>query len=440
MISNKIFKSPVVFILLTLFTTIFQGGNNLIIIILFNIVLVIFYKYLNISNLKDHTLLKWLFCIFLSYLIIQNIPLPNFIGHKLSLENYEVYKDIYQKNFFHISLSLENSIRGFLIFSSSFLILLIIPSLINNKRALNNSLKAILIFSIFQSIFGILIYVLDINQILFFYKKTHYFESVTGTFINRNNFSLFLVISFIISIYYLNFYKKYFLQSFKTTYAFLLSDLFLIRLGILIISIGIILTKSRAGNFTFLIILICIAVHDYIKYKKITFLNFSIITIVFVDLIFISQMIGGDHTLQRFAITNFEGERPRFEVFKIGLNEFFNFPILGYGLGGFEVIYAHKYNTSKLFYDHIHNDFIEYLGELGLIGFVILFLLIPITILKKMYALNQISDLKNIIIFSLIALIVHCNLDFSFHMPGNIFYIFLILGMGLMKQKQNRIT
>ena len=98
MIHRKIFNSPVIFILLILFTTLFQGGNNVIIIILLNAFLVILYNYLNISKSKDLKLLKTLFFIFLSYLIIQNIPLPNFLGHKLSLENYEIYKELYQKH------------------------------------------------------------------------------------------------------------------------------------------------------------------------------------------------------------------------------------------------------------------------------------------------------------------------------------------------------
>lgn len=440
MINNKIFKSPVVLILLTLSTTLFQGGNNIFILALFNIILVFFYKFSNTDNFKNHKLIKFCLCGFLSYLIFQNMPLPNIIGIKLSLQNYELYKDLYQKKFFHISLDLENSIRGFMIFSSSFLILLIVPSLIKNRRSLNACLKLILIFSIFQSIFGIIIYFFNINNIPFLYKKLYYFESVTGTYINRNNFSFFLIISFIISIYYLNFYQKYFLPKSLNIYKFLLSDLFLIRLCILIISIAIILTKSRAGNLTFLIILISIALHDLIKYKKITFLNFSIFSILIIDLIFIGQMVGGDHTLQRFAATSFEGERSRLEVFQIGLNEFLNFPIFGYGLGGFEIIYANKYNDSYLFYDHIHNDIIEYLGELGLIGFLILFIVIPIVIFKTIFVKDQISEIKNITLFSSIALIVHCNLDFSFHIPGNIFYIFLIMGIGLMRQKQNRIT
>lgn len=438
--NNKILNSPVLLVFLTLGTTFFQGANNIFVLIFFNLALYFFYRFSQVFNSKNDKLIKISFIIFLSYLILQITPLPNLLRHIIYLENYSLYQNLFNNKFFFISLDLENSIKGFLIFSSSFLILIIISNIIQDRRSLRNVLTVIFIFAIFQSIFGIVIYIFDVNEI-FFYKKIYYIESVTGTYINRNNFSFYLIISFIISLFYLNFYNKHFVKKSKSSYfSFFLSDLFLIRLGILIITLGIILTKSRAGNFTFLIILILIAAYDLIKYKKITFLNITIFSIIIIDLLFLSQMIGGDHTLERFATTSFEGERQRFEVFQIGLNEFLNFPIFGYGLGGFEVIYSLKYNNTFLFYDHIHNDFIEYLGELGSIGFTILFLIIPSIIVRKIFINSQISELKKITLFSLIAVLIHCNLDFALHIPGNIFYIFLIFGICLSQPKNNRIT
>jgi len=437
LIFSKLF-SPFFFTIFVLSTFLIKGANDNFVILLLNLSLIIFFLAFNkiyIINLNK------VISIFLLFLFIQFMPIPSFVLNFFSPNSFELYNSLYNNDIFFISVSVQNSLIYFFIFFSSMLIMAIISSLIKNKKDLNRVFKIIIYFAVFQSIFGILIFIFEINKILFFYEKIHYFESVTGTFINRNNFSFYLVLSFIVSIYYLNFYQKYFFHKKKLDiFNFFLSELFLIRLSILIIAIAILLTKSRAGNITFFSILTIIFLIDFYRNRKISFFNLTLFSIIFIDLLILSNILGSEKTIERLALTSFEGERTRIEVFKLGLKEFYNFPFLGYGMGGFEVLYDLKYNTLNAFYHHVHNDFIEYLGELGVFGFILLFICFPISIFLQIRILNIPSELKLISVLVFIAILIHGNLDFALHLPANIYYLFLILGICMPKSFKKNIT
>ena len=429
--------TPTYFTIIVLISFLFKGANDFFVILIFHLFLITYYFF---AFKKENPIqINRIGIIFLIFLIFQILPLPGSILKSISPNSFSLYNQLYENKYFAVSLSLQESITYFFIFLSGFLIMSIISKIIHNKRDLRKVMKVIMWFAVLQSMFGIIIYFFDFKQILFFYEKNYYMESVTGTFINRNNFSFYLLISFIVSTSYLEFYKKYFFKNDKLNiFNFLLSELFLIRLAILIIAIGILLTKSRAGNITFFIILFSIFALDIYKYRKFTFISISVISIVLIDLIILSNILGGEKTIERLALTSFEGERSRIEVFQLGIKEFMNYPIFGYGMGGFEVLYDLKYNVKYLFYDHVHNDFIEYLGELGIVGFVILFISFPLFIFFHIKKSSMPSELKQLSLFCFMAILIHGNLDFALHIPANIFLLFLIYGICLSDALNNK--
>ena len=435
MIFSKLL-TPTYFTIIVLISFLFKGANDFFVIFTFYLFLIIYYFFFKKENFIH---INKIGIIFLFYLILQIIPLPSSILKILSPNSFDLYDQLLKNKYFAISLSLQESFIYFFIFLSGFLIMSIISKIIHNKRDLGKVMKVIMWFAVLQSIFGMIVYLFDINQILFFYEKNHYLTSVTGTFINRNNFSFYLLISFIVSTCYLELYKKYFFKNKKLDiFNFILSELFLIRLAVLIIAIGILLTKSRAGNITFFIILFSIFALDIYKHKKLTFISISVISIVLIDLFILSNILGGEKTIERLVLTSFEGERSRIEVFQLGIKEFINYPIFGYGMGGFEVLYDLKYNVGYLFYDHVHNDFIEYLGELGIVGFVIFFISFPLLIFAHIKKSSIPSELKHLSLFCFIAILIHGNLDFALHIPANIFLLFLIYGICLSDALNNK--
>ena len=244
-----------------------------------------------------------------------------------------------------------------------------------------------------------------------------------------------MVLFFIIAVNYYSFYYKYFSKIKKDKlFNFILSDLFIIRAIIILFAITIVLTKSRAGNFSFLMVLGFLFVLDFIKHKKLSFISLTVLSIFIIDILLVGFFVGFEKVIERYAVTTVLTEESRLSFFDFGLIQFFKFWLTGYGLGSFETIFRIEYDNFILVADHVHNDFIEYAGELGLIGLILLFLIFLkyLSYLKKNYLNDKLlSDIINIILLTLVAVVLHGNLDFALHKPAIIFFVTFNLSLGL---------
>ena len=120
-----------------------------------------------------------------------------------------------------------------------------------------------------------------------------------------------------------------------------------------------------------------------------------ILLIVFFDLLILGLYFGSSQIIDRFYFLKEEiseishgiDNMSRFDIAKFGLKEFKNFIFFGYGIGSFEYLFQLKFiNTSNLFANHAHSDLIEFFGEVGLIGFFLIFFSIfKFLLLKKNY-------------------------------------------------------
>lgn len=424
-----------IFVFLLFLPSFLYGGNNNLSLILSSL-LIQFFFLTNINNFdfRNFKNLFFLHILLIVYCCFQLLPLSFFLLSYFSHQHLILYNLLGDISYTPISLNPFASFKNIVIFFNIFLIFLIVPQIINSKKTLNFILKIIILFGFLHVVMGLFVEIFDLKKILL-YEKKFYIGSLTGFFINRNNFSYFLLLIFIINFYYLGFYRKFFLTNTKkisTFYQIITSDLILYRITLVFISIGIILTKSRAGNLSFIIILFVILLFEIFKYKKLSFNIILIITVVLFDLVVVSNYLGFEKLLDRISSTSIDGEASRLSIFMIGLKEFINFPIFGYGYGGFEILYRLKHDIYSTFYNHVHNDLIQFIGEFGLVGtslFLIWFYQL-ILIFKKRYK-NNIYELNMIIILSFIVTFIHSNLDFALHIPGNIYFIFFILSLSL---------
>ena len=157
----------------------------------------------------------------------------------------------------------------------------------------------------------------------------------------------------------------------------------------------------------------------FLKKKKNYSFRIIILLIIFFDLIIIGFYFGKSEIIDRFyflkedfiSISGEISSTSRFDLIKFGFLELKNFIFFGYGAGGFENLFKLKFiNSSSQFANHVHADIFEFLGEFGLIGF----LLIIFSVIKFFFD-KQSYNLINILIitFSIIILFF----DFSLHIP-----------------------
>ena len=100
--------------------------------------------------------------------------------------------------------------------------------------------------------------------------------------------------------------------------------------------------------------------------------------------------------------------------------EFKKFIFFGYGSGGFEYLFKINFeNPTTIYAVHAHSDFIQFLGEFGIVGFCILILSLLFLCANKKFI-----SFKNFLLFYSLTFIF--IFDFSFHIPI-IQFLFILL-------------
>lgn len=149
--------------------------------------------------------------------------------------------------------------------------------------------------------------------------------------------------------------------------------------------------------------------------------------------------IGGDRLMSRIASigpghTDLTSDL-RTSINHDGLRMFIKRPVLGWGLGAFPVVYP-EFRTfyTNFFINAAHNDYLQLLVEMGLLGFATMIWLVVLvyrTAIKKLG--NWTGDLSGAVtlacLLGLTGILVHSALDFNLQIPANaaLFYVLCIV-------------
>ena len=281
------------------------------------------------------------------------------------------------------------------------------------------------------------------NPSNFLIEKVHYLSSSTGLFVNRSVFATLLLLCAFSGLFYI---VVFFQKNKITNFNFIEqvnSKIIYIRIFIIFLSIGILTTWSRAVNFSYLLILFSFLFYSKTNFKKyINPLSTIIIFILIFDVMVLGVLFGNEKLIERYTETSIIGETGRFDLHSFGLDQFKNFWLFGYGSGAFDLVYKlfaivpENYNFRA---KYVHNDGIQLLGEVGIVGISIL-LSLSFTYFKKL--INRIKQEKEffrfVLIFLLLAvLFIQSLVDFSLHIPGISILLMIILSIGLINSKKN---
>lgn len=432
--NNKIYQYFFFFIIF-LYSVINGGNSNLLIQVNFLIVSSFFFICIFKKNYKSHLNYFFkknkisiiFFFLFLLFIVFQLIPLPLEILKFFSKEKYLIIKKMTILNEKHsLSLSTSNTFFQFLNFLTLFLVILICKMIFYKTRHIYRYYVFISSLGAFCSLIA-LIFFLNGNKDFFFISNFKNISSSTGFFINSTVFSIFLVFCFIGSLEVLksnndsknNFYESFYLKIY-------------IRLFILLITIGIITTFSRLGNFLFISSIFFYLINEiFIKKKRNNnnFLFLMIMVIIF-DIAFLGFYFGSDRLLQRFYFLqnelintqNISNNITRGNLISFSFEQVKDFLFFGYGGGSFETLFQLKYESlTNRYADHSHSDLIEFIGEYGLFGNILLLISLVSFFFDK-----QSYTFVNITLFFFIIIIL--IFDFSMHVPiiQILFIIFLL--------------
>ena len=452
---NKIYQY--LFLLIITIMTIFNGGlKNLFIQYNFIIISIFFLQFIKEKNyqahvkkiLLDNKIAIYLYFAFISFLIFQIIPIPLDWLNFLSPEKYNyLVKMEYIGNFNSITLSPVNSYFSILNYLSLFLFLIIFKSLFYKRRDIVKFYFFLVLLGAFASSVAIYFYLIG-NPDFLILKNSFSKQTATGFFYNRTVFSCFLLLCFFGGIEYLKIIDYY--QKDNQDYFF---NKIYVRIFILLITIGVITSFSRLGNFLFISIIIIYILHSFLtNNKKNYFFLFTLILIVLFDVLILGFYFGSEKLLQRFSflhndiinylplqngikdsvLSSAQDSMSRAILSKFALIGFKEYFLFGYGAGSFEYLFkvSFQYSAGNILSDHYavhaHADLMEFFGEFGLIGSILIILSIVFSYNKKLF-----FTLKNFLLLYLLFFIL--IFDFSFHYPLMQFIFILLLSVNYKK-------
>ena len=311
--------------------------------------------------------------------------------------------------FFYLLLSVfisKNSIESIIVLYKIIILIVVFLISYNIFKKSDYSITICAVFSV--SLF--------LESLVVLFQVFSSLEGLTGIASNPNISSSSIIIKLPFIIYFVHQVKKKW-------------NKFLLRLIEYLSIIAIIILGSRLG----LISLFIIYFFYFFWYKNHRLNQVFSIVVIFTFSFFInnSQTVN-NFDLSSLSIENLnndESTNQRVNFYKKAIDLSFNKPFTGYGLGSWKyesLPYDNNNNNDILVPYYTHNDFLQILFELGIIGLAA-YLFFLIILFKKILFLKD--KLRGILIIIFIAFVINSLLNFPIHRSQEIIPFILIASM-----------
>ncbi len=312
--------------------------------------------------------------------------------------------------------------------------------LLNNTSRIRLAAYTLIASGLFQAIYGSLMTLSGI-EFGFFIPKDTYTGVATGTFVNRNHLAGYLVICLSLGLGMMiatlkstrsgNWRNR--LRRWMTA---LLSTKALLRLSLIIMVIALVLTHSRMGNSSFFAAMMITGALALLLGRRASRSTIILLSsLLVIDVFLVGTFFGIEKVIDRLEQTSIERES-RDEVNLYSLQTFYQARLTGTGAGSFYTAFPEVRQADiRIFYDHAHNDYIEFLTERGIIGFMPLLTAIVLTFIVALRAqwLRKNPLMRGLsfgCLMSVIAMAIHASVDFNLQIPANAASFMLILAFG----------
>lgn len=340
----------------------------------------------------------------------------------------------------NLSIDANSSFRELLQGISLTLFFMLCLLLINSSQRIKTTILVIIASGLFQAVYGSLMTMSGIEY-TFFLKKETYFGVATGTFINRNHLAGYLVICLSLGLGMMiaslkantNSWKGLVRQIFQA----ILSQKAILRISLVIMVAALVMTHSRMGNSSFFASMGIIGtLAILLKKRSVGSTIILLLSLLIIDVAVVGTFFGVDKVIERLEKTSTESEsRDEVNLYSIKIIE--DNLLNGTGAGTFYNSFpaVREKEIGFLFYDHAHNDYIEFLTERGVIGIAPLVLLVIITFLVALTALwkRQKALMRGCAfgcLMSMLAMGIHATVDFNLQIPANAATFMLVLALG----------
>ncbi len=276
---------------------------------------------------------------------------------------------------------------------------------------------------------------------------------LTGTYVNRNHVAgLFeLALAAGIGLMLIGAHDKLassWRERLRNLLQSVLSWRVLVRLTMVLIVIGLVLTRSRMGNAGFFIsLLICGAVALVLLRQAPRSISVLLISLLVIDLALIGTFFGVEQVVDRIRTTGQTSGQigveavplvnrkiDRLDVSRESMKLFSSRPLLGHGPGTFYIAFTQvRPPDIRLFFDHAHNDFVEFLVEIGAIGSALIVAFLATVVWNAIQCMRSSHPVKRGVGFAALmattSLLIHGLVDFNLRIPANVAWLIALLAL-----------
>lgn len=289
---------------------------------------------------------------------------------------------------------------------------------IKDREGVQRVIKTLIVFGFILGMFGIIQHATWNGKIYWLKKPISENATSYGPFVNRNHFAGFIGMLIPFSLGTALASRR--IEK-KMTYGFL---------GIAM-AVALFFSLSRGGIMSFiasmLVFSVLVLTKGMSKKKLVPILLFVVVLAAYLLFLGISPVV------ERFVQGEVSNEQ-RVTAWQGTLAALRDYPILGSGFGTFEYVFKiYQPNGLYGYWDHAHNDYLELLLDLGLVGIipVCIFLFVVLRLIIRTEWKGRDLYLGAALLASITSIAVHSLVDFNLHIPSNALLFFLVLGLGV---------
>ncbi len=320
--------------------------------------------------------------------------------------------------------------------SIAYLMLIVSAALlINRVERLRMVLSVLVVSGVFQALYGAFEILLGETHSLVFGFPVD--GASTGTFLYKNHFANYLMLCLCMSVGLIVGHLHAspagsWLQRWLRWCEGLVSRKMFWRLAVIIMVIGLVMSRSRMGNAAFFsaTMLGCVVGLLFYKDKPRAFIAFMV-SILLIDTVIVGSLFGLNQLQEKMLHTSLATET-RDEVVEWSLPLMGDFPLTGTGIGSYSSVFS-SYNQWAIgYYDHAHNDYIEFAVEAGVPATLMLgaMCLWGIWLCLRVMKTHNSKTLKGTALgcfMAITGMLMHICVDFNLQAPANAATFLVIL-------------
>jgi type IV secretory pathway VirB2 component (pilin) len=374
----------------------------------------------------------------LLWIVVQALPLPAGVLGLLSPRALEIHSTTH--SYPSLSLDVYATRQAALQTLAYLLFFCLTLLLVNNKPRIKLLAQAIILGGVFQAAYGSLMTLSGLEYGIFIDKQDA--AVATGTFINRNHLAGYLEMCLAAGVGLMlaelsSTRAAGWRDSARELLRTLLGNKARVRLALVVMVTGLVLTRSRMGNVAFFVSLTGVGCFYLLAVRKLSGHTITFFaSLLIIDLLVVGNFFGIEKVAERFQQASVDSKE-RVNTDRDALAMLRDFPLTGIGAGSFHAVYP-MYTSAVVvtgFTRHTEDDYLQFACEFGLVfaaalGAVVLASLWT-AIRAQLKRRDQVlQGMGFAATMAIVALLIHSAVDFNLQIPANAAMFVVMMALG----------